>query len=676
MVPCLNNSAENAANYLRALNGVDSGVLSPYNSKIIAYFGQLDPATYVSQLQNAVWFGPTDILGVDIGTNKDQADRLAAERDLSILINYGLVGTNNQNRPFELNDGVVPAVSGAFTGGKIQKSVACVNSDHDQMKDGTGPVCQNQKGVLQGVYDDLTSLSTPSYAGALDLADCSGITGWAWDAHHPDDTVVVEALIDGVSIGSRAASQYRPDLQANAGVFPVYHGLSIPIPTSYQDGKAHSVSLRILDTTIPIGTPMQMTCTVTPNYEGYMGADCNTVTGWAADRNNLNQPISINIYDGTTLLTSTPILANGSRPDVGAYLKDNGNHGFNWTIPQSLKNGQQHSITVKYAGSSQVLGNSPVPITCSVAANYEGYMGADCNTVTGWAADRNNLNQPISVNIYDGTTLLTSTPILANGSRPDVGAYLKDNGNHGFNWTIPQSLKNGQQHSITVKYAGSSQVLGNSPVPITCSLTANYEGYIGADCNSVYGWGADRNNLNQPISVNIYDGTTLLTSTPILANGSRPDVGAYLKDNGNHGFNWAIPQSLKNGQQHSITVKYAGSSQVLGNSPVPITCTSTPKYEGYVDYANCTAIAGWAADRNSLNQPINVEIWDGSTNLTSGGISANASRPDVGAYLNDNGNHGFTWTIPQSLKDGASHALTAKFAGRMPGTPLKVAAPA
>src|ERR1022692_2384793 len=31
-----NNSAENAANYLRALNGVDSGVLSPYNSKIIA----------------------------------------------------------------------------------------------------------------------------------------------------------------------------------------------------------------------------------------------------------------------------------------------------------------------------------------------------------------------------------------------------------------------------------------------------------------------------------------------------------------------------------------------------------------------------------------------------------------------------------------------------------------
>jgi hypothetical protein len=42
--------------------------------------------------------------------------------------------------------------------------------------------------------------------------------------------------------------------------------------------------------------------------------------------------------------------------------------------------------------------------------------------ISGWAVDRNSLNNTIDVSVYDGATLLTTVP--ATGSRPDVGTYL------------------------------------------------------------------------------------------------------------------------------------------------------------------------------------------------------------------------------------------------------------
>jgi len=42
--------------------------------------------------------------------------------------------------------------------------------------------------------------------------------------------------------------------------------------------------------------------------------------------------------------------------------------------------------------------------------------------------------------------------------------------------------------------------------------------------------------------------------------------------NGYHGFAFAVPPNLKNGLQHSIQVKFSGTSTGLTNSPTTITC--------------------------------------------------------------------------------------------------------
>ncbi len=103
----------------------------------------------------------------------------------------------------------------------------------------------------------------------------------------------------------------------------------------------------------------------------------------------------------------------------------------------------------------------------------------------------------------------------------------------------------------------------------------------------------------------------------------------------------------------------AGASTL--SSPVTITVTGDTFYEGYLDTATCSALTGWAADHNRLNTVINVDLYDGPAYLTT--VAANQLRPDVGAYLGDAGYHGFTWTVPASLKDGRTHSLSAKFGG-------------
>jgi len=206
-----------------------------------------------------------------------------------------------------------------------------------------------------------------------------------------------------------------------------------------------------------------------PNYIGFVdGANCNAISGWAADRNRPNVSINVSIYDGVTLIAIVP--ATNSRPDVGAFLGDNGLHGFAITTPAALKNGVSHTVHFKFeASATELTGGSPATISCpAFTPNYIGFVdGADCNMLVGWVADDNRLNIPITVSVYDGTTLLLT--VQANGSRPDVGAFLGDNGNHGFIIPTPAALKDGMPHTVHFKFeTGATELTGGSPRMLTC----------------------------------------------------------------------------------------------------------------------------------------------------------------------------------------------------------------
>jgi hypothetical protein len=82
--------------------------------------------------------------------------------------------------------------------------------------------------------------------------------------------------------------------------------------------------------------------------------------------------------------------------------------------------------------------------------------------ISGYAWDANDNEGTINVAIYADGNFVVVVP--AQEAYAGIGT-----GFHGFRFAVPASLKNGQQHSILVRYSGTFTSLSNSPKTITCS---------------------------------------------------------------------------------------------------------------------------------------------------------------------------------------------------------------
>ncbi len=234
------------------------------------------------------------------------------------------------------------------------------------------------------------------------------------------------------------------------------------VPSGIEAGPSH---LAVVANGIPSASvSLQVAGPV--NYTGTLEhAGCDTLSGWAADQSRLNTSIYVSIYDNGTLLTTVP--ASSYRSDVAGLLGDNGLHGFSIATPNALKTGTAHTVSVRFESSGTSLSGSPVSLTCAPPPDYVGFLDhAGCDTIAGWAADRNRLNTPITVSFYDNGTLFSTVP--ANLSRPDVATYLGDNGLHGFSFATPSAFLNGAAHSLSARFEGSSTNLSLSPASLSC----------------------------------------------------------------------------------------------------------------------------------------------------------------------------------------------------------------
>lgn len=87
------------------------------------------------------------------------------------------------------------------------------------------------------------------------------------------------------------------------------------------------------------------------------------------------------------------------------------------------------------------------------------------------------------------------------------------------------------------------------------------------------------------------------------------------------------------------------------------------KPEGNLGYVNCSKIEGWAWDKDTPNNPIQVHLYKDASQGDNAqfvmSLTANVHRPDLKNVTNDNLNHGFSIQTPVSLKDGKNHKIYA-----------------
>jgi hypothetical protein len=102
--------------------------------------------------------------------------------------------------------------------------------------------------------------------------------------------------------------------------------------------------------------------------------------------------------------------------------------------------------------------DASMSISCPQQGNLD---GADCTSIGGWAWDANTPNAAVSVDIYDGATLLATVP--GNLYDQNLAVLSFGNGYHRFSYPTPAQLQDGQTHTVSVKVHGSGLEIANSP---------------------------------------------------------------------------------------------------------------------------------------------------------------------------------------------------------------------
>jgi membrane protein involved in D-alanine export len=200
-------------------------------------------------------------------------------------------------------------------------------------------------------------------------------------------------------------------------------------------------------------------------YQGALEtSDCETIRGWARNPAQPSQPVEVEIREGETVLGK--VVADQSRADLAPILDGDGRHGFSFAVPAALKDGRAHAIEARIAGTRIMLRGAPQTIACiEPLETTDGRWGAldtaSYGRISGWAWDAARPSTPISVDVYEGETRLST--VLADRPRPDLLESGKGDGRHGFIYPVPDSLKDGKLHVIRVKIGGTDIDLKNSP---------------------------------------------------------------------------------------------------------------------------------------------------------------------------------------------------------------------
>src|SRR5258708_2097026 len=101
------------------------------------------------------------------------------------------------------------------------------------------------------------------------------------------------------------------------------------------------------------------------------------------------------------------------------------------------------------------------------------------------------------------------------------------------------------------------------------------------------------------------------------------------------------------------------------------------QYWANIDGANCSPLWGWAWDSGRPNTAIDIDLYDGGVPVAT--VHAGDFRGDLYAASYGNGYHGFTYTIPPSLKDGLTHTIVHYITGthtNISGTSGTISCPA
>lgn len=379
------------------------------------------------------------------------------------------------------------------------------------------------------------------------------------------------------------------------------------------------------------------------SFEGYLGGlDCDVLTGWAWNRNKPNAPVYVQILDGQQVIAT--VIADDFRQDLKDAGRGNGAHGFSFSIPETLKNNIEHSISLRILGSSFVLKGGPKKIKCAGSgptppanqppvAPTVSALSATVNTAFSAAlpAFTDPENQTLTYTLTGlpaGLSFTAGTRTISGKPTAAAKLNLLYTATDGTNATsIPVSLE--------IKDASTPPTNQPPVAPTVSPLTATVNTAFSATLP------AFTDPENQPLTYTLTGLPTGLTFTASTRQitGTPQTTGSY-----------PLTYKASDGP-NTVPVPLVLS---VGSSTTPV----TGNFEGFLEQVDCSLIRGWVWDRNKPNQPLTVEVFANGALI--GTAKADAFRQDILAAGKGNGYHVYYFSTPNQVKTGQTFQISAK----------------
>ncbi|RAJ95506.1 putative secreted protein (Por secretion system target) [Larkinella arboricola] len=381
------------------------------------------------------------------------------------------------------------------------------------------------------------------------------------------------------------------------------------------------------------------------SFEGYLGGlDCTLLRGWAWDRNRPNSPVHVEILDGQKVIAT--VIADDYRQDLKDAGKGNGAHGFNFSIPETLKDNLEHSFGTRIRGSSYILRDSPRKLKCAgpivappvnqpPVAPTVSSLSATVNTAFSATlpAFTDPENQPLTYGLTGlpaGLTFSASTRTISGTPSAKANLSLLYTATDGANATsVPVSL-----------------VINDTSTPVNQPPVAPPVSALSATANTAFSvtLPAFTDPENQPL-------TYILSGLPAGLNftASTRQITGTPSTAGNYTLTYAASDGLNS--------RSVGIALMVGSSNTPV----TGDFEGFLDKVECGSIRGWVWDRRKPNEPLTVEFFANGVSI--GTARADIFRPDILAAGKGNGYHVYYFPTPAQVKTGQTFQISAKVQG-------------
>lgn len=412
--------------------------------------------------------------------------------------------------------------------------------------------------------------------------------------------------------------------------------------------------------------------------------------------------------DNITVLTnisSCSWQAVSNNPDwliINSGASGSGNGAVGYSV---LANGLSFSRT----GTATIAG---LTLTVSQAGSGGGCTYSISPSSHSFSAGGGSAGITVSAGSGCTWTPLTATPWI------NITPGWSGTGNGSVNFTVPP-YSGATPRVGTIKIAGQICTISQSPSSgggnTGTGLTSEYFNFINTPlCGTLaltrtdplinfdWGLGSPGTGVNADFFLARWTGQVEAPETGTYTLSVRTDDGVRLWVNNQLlidkwfnqvGNTWSNDIQLSGGQKYDIRMdmyEWGGGaeahlwwrrpSMALGTMEViptsrlfPYSPAAQPLNEGWLEVANCTTISGWALNRRSPNTSLNVSIYDGTNPTPLATVAANQFRSDLVICAGDTGLHGFSFTVPASLKDGQPHSITARIASTtvpLAGTPV------